>query len=469
VVIGGGIVGVTAAVLLMRQGKTVALLEARRIGRQVTGRSTAKVTSLHSLIYADLIERLGEERARLYGEANQAGIERIAAFVAEKGIACGFERQPAYPFTQDRGRVARIEAEVEAARRLGLPASLVRETELPYPIAAAVRFDHQAQFNPTAYLRALGDEISGGGSHVFERTRALEVAAGEPCTVRTDSGTVRARDVVVATNIPIVPEGKFHEKVTPRAHLGVAGRPDPARAPLGMHLGIDPPTHSVRTTPHDGGRLLVAIGESFAPGQVADTEAMYRELATFVRERFGAEAITHRWFNEDYDSHDRIPFVGRAEPGAEHLWVATGFCSWGIAGGTAAAVVLAEGIAGRRHPWAELYDAARQPGEAPNKGSPPMRQEEPPAPRQGPWNQLRPGEAAVFKGDDEEPVAVYRDDGGTLHAVSAVCTHLGCEVSWNNGDRTWNCGCHGSIFAPDGTVLHGPAVADLTTKPAAGS
>jgi glycine/D-amino acid oxidase-like deaminating enzyme/nitrite reductase/ring-hydroxylating ferredoxin subunit len=463
-VIGGGIAGVTAATLLKLSGKRVALLEALRVGRQVTGHSNAKITSQHSLIYADLTLRLGEEAAQLYADANQAALARIADWVAERGIDCAFERRPAYCFTQAPDRRERIEAEFEAATRLGLPASLHRQSDLPYPIEAALRFDDQAQFNPTAYVRALAGRLAGDGSHVLERTRALEVEDGEPCTVRCEQGAVRAREVIVATNLPVIPRGEFHKKASPRAHVVVAAPIEPQVAPAGMYLSIDPPTHSLRTAPFGDRRLLIVVGESFAPGTITDTAALYRELKAFVRDRFGVGRFVAEWANMDFDSQDRLPFVGRASKDSAYLWVATGFCSWGITGGTAAGMVLADAIVGRANPWAELFDATRAPGEAENRGQPPLRRGEPPAPREGSWDELRPGEAAVFEHGDHDPVAAHCDAEGKLHLVSAHCTHLGCHVHWNNAERTWDCECHGSTFEPDGSVIHGPAVAPLPPR-----
>jgi glycine/D-amino acid oxidase-like deaminating enzyme len=395
-VIGGGIAGMTAAMLLKRSGRRVALVEAKRVGRQVTGHSNAKITSQHSLIYADLIERLGEDAAQRYADANQAALQHIADRVAEHEIDCAFERRPAYCFTQAPDRVERLEAEFEAATRLSLPASLHGTSDLPYPVQAALRFDDQAQLNPTAYVCDLATRVAGDGSHLVERTRVLEVEDGEPCAVRTEHGTVRAGEVVVTTNLPIVPQGEFHKKTSPRAHVVVAAPIDPRRAPASMYLSIDPPTHSIRTAPFGEERLLIAVGESFAPGTVTDTEALYRELCAFVRDRFGVDEFVAQWANMDYDSQDRLPFVGRASRDSGHLWIATGFCSWGISGGTAAGMILADAIMGRDNPWAGLFDATRTPGEAENRGQPSMRQGEPAAPRKGAWDDLRPGEAAVF-------------------------------------------------------------------------
>lgn len=472
-IVGAGIAGLTAALRLKYAGCTVAVLESRKIGHQVTGRSNAKATSQHGLVYADLAARLGEEAARLYGEANQTAIEYIAGRVQDLGIDCGFERRAAYVFTGDAARVPELEREAETARRLGLPACLVRDVPLPYPAEAAVRFDDQAQINPLAYLDALATAVEGGSCNVFENTRALAIEDGEPAVVTTADGRVRAKNVIVATNLPVIPEGDFHEKTGPRSHPVVAATIPEQDAPDGMFLCVDAPTHSVRTAPFgDGRRLLVVVGESYVPGEVADVAGMVGSLAGFVADRFPTAApVQWHWINMDYDSVDRIPFVGLATRQSRHLHVATGFSSWGITGGTVAGLLLADAINGLDNPWQPLYDAARDPGKAANDGHPPMRSEGENGGRKPPEGgaaALAPGEAAVFETGDE-PVAAYRDDQGRLHSVSAVCTHLGCTISWNNAERNWECPCHGSVFGPDGEVLKGPAVQDLPHRDAPGT
>jgi glycine/D-amino acid oxidase-like deaminating enzyme len=194
-VLGGGLVGLTAAVLLKRLGKRITVIEARRIAEGVTGHTTAKITSQHKLIYDTLIRDHGEEKARLYAEANEAAIDRIEAFVYEKNIDCDFRRLPAYVYTESGEMVPQLQAEVEAARRVGLPSSFVRDVSLPFPVEGAVRFEEQAQFHVRRYLLPLAEEISGEGSYLFENTLALHVTEGAQCRIQTDRGNVIAKDV----------------------------------------------------------------------------------------------------------------------------------------------------------------------------------------------------------------------------------------------------------------------------------
>ena len=240
-IVGGGIVGLTAAELLRRTGARVAVIEALKLGQQVTGRSTAKVTSQHGLIYQRLVKDFGEQGARVYGAANQAGLEQIARFAQDLEIECELERTAAYVYAHSDEQVAEIEREVEVARRLGLPASFVRELSLPFPIAGAIRFDEQAQFNPCKYVLGLARAVTDAGGQVFERVRALRIEHGEPCRVATDRGTVTARDVIVAAHMPLGKEGMFFAKAYPYAHPMVAARIEPAKAPDGMFISADTP------------------------------------------------------------------------------------------------------------------------------------------------------------------------------------------------------------------------------------
>ena len=470
-VIGGGITGLTVAVLLKRLGKTVVLIESRRIAEGVTGHTTAKVTSQHKLTYDTLIKDHGEEKAQLYAEANEAAIDRIESFVQEKDIDCGFRRLPAYVYTESRKMVPQLEAEVEAARRVGLPASFAEEAPLPFPVAGAVRFDDQAQFHIRKYLLALAEEIPGGGSDIFENTRAIDVNDGEPCTVATDRGSVTAEDVIVATHIPFTFEGEFWGKSYPQREYGIAARIGQTEASGGTFINAESPTRSVRTASRNGETVLIVVGEDHKTGEEPDTERRYRNLEEWARERFGVTEFENRWSAQDYYSFDGLPYVGRVGAGSPHVYLATAFAAWGMTNGTAAAMLLSDLIAGKENSWATLYDSTRaapltsahlyQEGlqEAVHffKDRATGSEEAKEIPDVG------PGEGGIVgrRGDQS---AVYRDRDGHVHAVSARCTHLGCIVSWNPAERSWDCPCHGSRFSVDGEVLHGPAVRGLEKK-----
>jgi glycine/D-amino acid oxidase-like deaminating enzyme/nitrite reductase/ring-hydroxylating ferredoxin subunit len=464
-IIGAGLVGITAATLLKKAGKSVAVIEAGRVAEGVSGHTTAKVTSLHHLIYASLIDQIGQDKARLYAESNQAAIEQIATLVQDEQIDCDFERKDAYTFATEAQHLEKVKAEAEAAQLLGLPATYVGETPLPFEVLGAVKFSHQAQFHPRKYILNLAGKIHGDGSYVFENTRVKTVSGENPCKVETNNGpTVTARDVIVATHLPILDQGLFFAKTFPKRSYLIGARIDPTKAPDGMLIGTGEKYRSIRATPtNDGGQLLLIGGEGHKVGEANDTEERYQRLAAYARKHFGVETADFYWSTQDMVSFDKLPYIGKLTPMNQHIYVATGFSLWGMTKATLSAMILSDLILGKSNPWAELYDATRP--------TPFVTQD-------SIKNNLDVGARWFgdrFKGLFDSPekvsrgegrvvtvgtkkIAAHRDEAGNLHQVSAVCPHLGCIVDWNAAEQSWDCPCHGSRFTPDGDILHGPAV-----------
>jgi glycine/D-amino acid oxidase-like deaminating enzyme/nitrite reductase/ring-hydroxylating ferredoxin subunit len=463
-IIGGGIVGVTAARMLKDRGLSVALVEALKVGEEVTGKSTAKITSQHNIAYTIIEKKFGEEGARIYADANEAGLRTIRALASAHGLDCSLETRPAFTYTNDEDEVARIEAEVAAARRFGLPASLTRDTGLPFDVLAAMRWDDQAQFHPVKYVKGLAATIPGGGCHVFEGSRVTD---WDPRRIAAAGGSVRARHVVMATHLPLGKTGLFFAENYPHMHPVIMGRAERRRVPPGMYISVETPRHSVRGHRDDEGRdWLIFAGPSFKHGHVEDERDCFADLEGFASRHFGVGA-DYRWTNEDYTPMDHAPFIGWSSSRHEAYLVATGFNAWGISNGTAAAMLIADLVDGKDNPWLKLFDATRI---KPVAGAAEFVKGNAEtaahliggylAKKPHGFDELAPGEAAVLKVDGRN-VAGYRDPDGALHACSAVCTHMGCLVGWNETDRSWDCPCHGSRFALDGSVIHGPAVAPL--------
>ena len=471
-VVGAGITGITAATLLKRAGKTVALLDSRRIVHGATGYTTAKITSGHGASYSKIRKGFGEDGAGVYAQANEAALERIARFVEEDGIDCEFERRTNYVYAESEDEVAQLRQEAEVERKAGLDVELVDDTPLPFDVFAALKLENQAQFHPRKYLLALGETIPGDGSHVFEQTRVQDVKHGEPCEVTTERGSLRARDVVVATHLPILDRGLFFAKAYPHRSYAVAAMIGQAPDPEGMYINTGTPTRSIRTL-RDGERVFIQVGgNGHRTGDEQNTPARYDQLERFLRQHWpGAGEIRYRWSTQDFMAHDYVPYVGRLRRGSDHIYVATGYSKWGMTNGTAAAMIVADRILGRDNPWAELYDSkrlVRRSGlgsflkENTSAGvnffvdriSPSDRSE---------VEQLKPGDGAIVRVRARK-TAVYRDEEGGLHGLSPVCQHLYCLVAWNRAERTWDCPCHGSRYAGDGTAIEGPTTKDLKRR-----
>ena len=273
-VVGGGIAGLTAALALKRAGHTVAVLEAARIGTGVTGHTTGKVTSLHRLVYTELAGRHGPDVAGMYGQANQAAIEHIARVVAEEGIDCDFRRVSNYTYAESDDAVARVRDEAALAGRLGLPSVFTSETTLPFAVRGAVRFDGQAQLHAVKYLQGLARAVDGGGSHVLEDSRVTSVRDGMPGVVETGRGTVRAREVIIATNVPIGDGSLFAERCyLHRSYIVACLAP---AAPLdGTFISVDEPMRSILSIDVDGSQYILTGGEGH---RAAETHRCWRPV-----------------------------------------------------------------------------------------------------------------------------------------------------------------------------------------------
>jgi glycine/D-amino acid oxidase-like deaminating enzyme/nitrite reductase/ring-hydroxylating ferredoxin subunit len=452
-VIGAGIVGLTTAYLLTQAGLSVAVLESRRIGRQVTGRSTAKITCQHGLIYRHLIDTFDIDLAKRYAEANRRGVEQIRDWIDEPGIACDYEPKDAYTYTIDPARRDEIEAEAEAALRVGFKAEVLARAPLPFETAATLRFPNQAQFNPAQYLIGLAKAFKAAGGRIFESTRVTKVSMGKRWRVTAGPATLAVQHVVIATNLPMAGLVAYDGRTQPRCHIAMAFRMAPGAAIDGMFIGIDEPTHSLRMGRDREGPLLVALGPKFNTGQDGDVAARFVDLERWVRQNLSVGDAAWRWANEDYDTADRVPFVGQPSKKESGLYVATGFNGWGISNGTAAGISIADQIRGRPNSWASIYNPTRRSPKGFNQGGDTQSSV-------ADIEAIPAGQGGVIK-RGKQKLAVWKDMNGKPHALSASCTHLGCTVTWNNAERTWDCPCHGSMFSADGSVIHGPAVKPL--------
>jgi glycine/D-amino acid oxidase-like deaminating enzyme/nitrite reductase/ring-hydroxylating ferredoxin subunit len=470
-VVGGGVTGLTTALLLARDGMSVCLLDQGSIGTGTSGSTTAKVTSQHHLTYARLRVTHGADGAAAYGTAMEAAKERVAGFVDE-GIDCDLRRRPAYVYATRVVERALLEAETSAAQEAGLPATLDDEVPLPFGTFGGMRFDDQIELHARRYLLGLAARLVDAGGEIFEHTRALQVKEGDVCVVDTDrSAQVRAKHVVVATLLPFLDRGGHFARAFPSRSYVLTARVR-GGLPDAMLINAVAPLHSIRSVPFRGEELLMVLGESHHLGSAKATPERYERLADFAREHWDVVSFEHRWSAQDYSPDDGVPYIGPVNVRSRRVHVATGFNKWGMTAGTLAAMLISDAIGGRDNSWAPLFSSTRvKPlAEAPRflseNGRVGVRflADRLLAPGRRDIADLSDGEAGIVSCRGEK-AAGYRDQGGRLHAVSSRCTHLGCQVVWNGAESSWDCPCHGSRFTPDGAILNGPATTPLEPRP----
>jgi glycine/D-amino acid oxidase-like deaminating enzyme/nitrite reductase/ring-hydroxylating ferredoxin subunit len=475
-VVGAGIAGLSVASEIARTGRSVAVLEAGGMAAGVTGFTTAKVSVLHGPIYHHLADKLGKQTAEAYAASQTLAMEHVATTVERLGIDCDLERQPAYVYTESDADVDMLRAEAESARRAGLPATFTQDTGLPFPVAGSVRVEDQLVFHPRKYLRAVAAEYVDQGGLIFENTRVTDLHEGSPCVLTTEAGhRVEARDVVVATHYPVFDRAMLFTRLTPKREFVVAGVVADAADPRAMYISTGSDTRSLRGAPYDGGRLLIATGGKFTPG---DTKAPERlaELTDWLTDRFPVDDVRFTWAAQDNFSGDKVPFIGPLHPGAKHAWVATGFGGWGMTNGVLAGLMLRDLLDGRPPSWARTYDPRRVhpaleaktfvssgarsvAGLVGNAGAHLKAK----LGRVKAIEDLAPGQAGIVS-DSEGEWATYVDEDGAAHSVSPTCTHLGCLIAFNGVEKAWECPCHGSRFDLDGAVLQGPATRPLKRR-----
>lgn len=464
VVAGAGLTGLTTAVLLARAGQRVAVLEARSVGAVATGNTTAKVSLLQGTTLAEISRHQSEEVLRSYVEGNRQGQSWLLGYLDEHGV--DYQRRPAYTYATSGEGLAGLHAEQEADLAAGLEVTWTTETELPYPVAGAIRLEDQVQVHPMEVLDALAAEFRQRGGTLIEGVRVTGAGFRSPLTVQTSAGELRADHLVLATGVPVLDRGGYFAKLSPHRSYAQSYRV-PGPIPQGMYLSADSPSRSLRTAPVDGGELLLVGGNGHVVGRSDSTQAAVDDLEEWTQEHFPGAERTHAWSAQDYRSANLIPFVGTLPRGGGNISLATGFNKWGMTNGVAAALRISAQVLGVSLDWpkpmgrrlttpSDLLTGLKDNAAVGTRLAAGWASAELTSLADAP-----PAEGRGIVGRDHgRPVAVSTVDGVTCR-LSAVCTHLGGVLSWNDAERSWDCPLHGSRFAADGSVLEGPAVRDL--------
>lgn len=467
VVVGAGITGLTAAMRLLQAGRSVAVLDAHRVGDGTTGHSTGHLDAHNDHSYQDLVDRIGEQAAAKLIHARRQAIDHVEHWNQSLQLDADFQRIPAYWYSEkdDPQTIHTFGREAELARHFGLEAGVSDSVPLPFRTGVAVRLGEQARFSPLKYLCNLAHAFTQAGGLIFENVRAIDLQpqaqhGGHRVHTHT-GGAITGQDVILATHMPWTGFASLQSRVYPYQSYAIAAQVADT-VPDALYWDNAEPYHYTRIADSNDPHTLIIGGADHHTGDPAGADEAFHILERYARQRYDVTRIRNRWSHEFYETADTLPYIGRV-PGEQRVYIGTGYSGTGLTWGTFAGLMLSDLALGKSHPCAPLLDPSRiQPRQSAGRIA----------------SELlhiaehfvgdRVGEGEVDIVDDIPPdqgrimlvrgrrIAVYRDADGHAHAHSAVCTHAGCIVHWNNAEKTWDCPCHGGRYDAHGRVLNGP-------------
>lgn len=508
-IIGGGITGISTAYYLTKENLKVTVLDMGKIGFQTTGNSTAKITSQHGLFYKYLKDSKGEDFARLYYGANEDAIKNIKKIVEKEKIQCDLECQSAYVLAANREEVQKVKDEVEVVRGFGGHAEYLEREDIDKNLLilnplAAIRFKNQAQFNSYKYTIELAKICKNLGANIYENTKVVDVRDEKDYYyLETEDGyKIKAKYLVITTKYPIINiPGFYFMKMYQSTSYGIS---IPVKEKLfdGMYITSTNPKVSLRMAKVDNNIIkdvvdgnienyakqdkenrkrvkekqnskidneyvLIVVGADHKTGEKTDLSNSYKKLENIAKQIYPQGKVENYWNTEDCITLDKIPYIGKYSNMWENAYVATGFNKWGITTSNIAANIITDMIIGRKNRYEDIFISTRV---------------EPVKNRQEVGNMLKEtvsslvlkkfelpeSEQASLKNEEGkiieiegEKVGAYKDKEGRIYTIVPKCAHLGCELSWNNLEKTWDCPCHGSRYDYTGKMLYGPTVKDL--------
>ena len=515
-IIGGGLTGITTAYNLSKYKIRTVVIDKGRIGGQTSSNSTAKITSQHGLIYKYLIDSKGKDFARKYYEANEKAIKDIEDIIKKENIDCDFEHQPAYVYTQKIEDVQKIKDEVEAVNSFGGKAKLVESNNillnklscveigdnsqeklkisgdniekenlnlernmikekmsniLPIKAIAGIKFENQEQFNPYKYITSLAKICSDSGVKIYENTKAIDVDTedeDEYYVITLENGCkIKAKYLIITTKYPIVNiPGFYFVKMYQSTSYAVAIQTK-QRLFEGMYINSEDPTISLRTAKFGDDYLLIVAGFDNRTGAGIDVSSAYKYLEEVARSVYPQGQIKYHWNTEDCITLDKIPYIGDFSKMWDNCYVATGFNKWGMTTSNIAAGIITDKILGQKNEYEEIFKSTRLEPVKNIKEMTNMVKEginslvikKLEIPKEE-ANQIQNGEGKIVEVNGQK-IGIYKDKEGKIYKVNPICKHLGCELSWNNLDKTWDCPCHGSRYDYKGNLIYGPSVKNL--------
>ncbi len=467
-VVGGGITGITSAYLLAEEGYRVAIVEQNRVMHGTTGNTTAKVTIQHSLVYQTLIKKHGLEKAQLYVDSHIKALDLIKSHIKDLNINCDYENVTSYVYTEKDYLVSKLEKELEAAKKLNIDSFITDNLQLPFKIEGALGFKNQGHFHVTKYLHRLIEDFSNHDDcYVFENAKVIKVKEDDNmCHAYLENGVkVKSRHVIMASHYPCNDTYNFYfAKLKPSMTYLLAARFN-REFTEGDYINIEKPTRTFRTHPYKNEKIILIGGENHQTGRTCLESIHYQNLEEFGKTYFNIEEPMFRWSTQDYDTFDKLPYIGRINGKSPHIIVATGYKKWGMVTSHVAAMLSRDLITNKKTDYEALYDPSRLTDKLTcqffsyNLGSL--------AHLVGDRLKKMPKEFEVEKGHGKvvsykgKKYGVYKDEEGKTYVVDVICPHLKCILTFNNEHKTYDCPCHGSRFTYKGKYLDGPSIKDL--------
>lgn len=467
-IIGGGLTGLSCAYYLSKY-LDVVVVEKDRIASHTSGANTGKITSQHGLFYDYLINSQSKEYAKQYLEANESAIDSIEKIIKEENIDCDFEREKAYVFTTKETEIYKIKEEQKAVDKIQKEKSkFVKDIELPIKVQGAIEFENQAKFHPVKYAYGLSNIIIKNGGKIYENSRAIDIEKkNEKYVVTVNEKRITADYVIMATRYPIIsiPGYYFLKMYQSTSYAIVADTGDELFD--GMYISLETPTVSYRTIKDGDRKLLLAVGYDYKTG-TENFEDGYKRLEVMIKKMYPDGKILYKWTAEDCITLDKIPYIGKFSNMMPNMFVATGFNKWGITSSNIAAKIISDKILGKENKYEDIFKSTRMEPvknrlevteilKEANKSIVLSKIKIPKAT----LDDIKLGEGRIVNMDDTK-VGVYKAEDGEIYTVKPVCTHLGCELHFNNVEKIWECPCHGSKFSYDGKNIEAPANKDLS-------
>ena len=467
-IVGAGIFGLTCGYYLSKQGFKVVLLDKNNIAEKVTGHTTAKITSQHNLIYKYLIDSLGINQAKQYLEANEAAIKNIKTIIDNENINCDFEYQDSYVYTNDIAELKKLEAEQEALQELGFYSELVTSTPLPFKILGALKFPNQAQFHPLKYAYGLADKIIENSGEIYIDTPVYDIERkNDRFITYTENNKIESKYTILASHYPFInaPGYYFLKMYQSTSYVIAVDTHEPNFD--GMYINSESPTFSYRFANYKDKKLLLVGGADHKTGSKINLEDAYNILLNEVKKFYPKAKVLYKWNTEDCITLDKVPYIGEFSNLMPNMYIGTGFNKWGMTSSNVAANIIVNKILGQDSEYEEVFKSTRFHPIKNNEEVGNMLKET--------VNSLVLNKFKIPEKDletvgknngtvleyDGHKIGIYRHNDGTIYAVKPICTHLGCLLSWNDIDKTWDCPCHGSRFDYTGKNLYDPAIKHL--------